>query len=175
MQLNTPPTTAQWLDLETRLFGLPLEELWALTAYDTRVQNIRHALETRFVETGLTITEISRECGMTVSNLNRIMRNLTGRTCYQLLISYRIHRSIKEALEINNSFAEIALHNGFDNSASYSRTVRRVLGWPPSKLIPRGPMFRRELDLPPLADNSRSTRPTSPKRSDLIEEADRIS
>jgi AraC-like DNA-binding protein len=172
--LSTTPTTARWLDLETRLFGLPLEELWALTAYDARVQNIRHTLETRFVEKGLTITEISRECGMTVSNLNRIMRNLTGRTCYQLLISYRIHRSIKEALEINSSFAEIALHNGFDNSASYSRTVRRVLGWPPSKLIPRGPMFRRELDLPPLEDSRRPMKPVSKEHSTLIEEADRI-
>ena len=174
MQLSTSPTAAQWLDLETRLFGLALEELWALTAYDTRVQNIRHALETRFVETGLTITEISRECGMTVSNLNRIMRNLTGRTCYQLLISYRIHRSIKEALEINSSFAEIALHNGFDNSASYSRTVRRVLGWPPSKLIPRGPMFRRELDLPPLEVSGQLMKPASKAHSPRIEKADRI-
>jgi len=174
VQLSTPPTTAQWRDLETRLFGLPLEELWALIAYDTRIHNIRHALETRFVDTGLSITEISRECGMTVSNLNRIMRNLTGRTCYQLLISYRIYRSIKEALEINSSFAEIALHNGFDNSASYSRTVRRVLGWPPSKLIPRGPMFRRELDLPPIEDSRPAMKSASKGHSPIIEEADRI-
>ena len=174
MQLSTSPTVAQWMDLETRLFGLPLEELWTLTAYDARVQNIRHALETRYVETGLTISEISRECGMTVSNLNRIMRNLTGRTCYQLLISYRIHRSIKEALEINCSFAEIALHNGFDNSANYSRTVRRVLGWPPSKLIPRGPMFRRELDLPPLEDGRRPMNSDSNENSDHVEKAERF-
>ncbi|HET9132229.1 MAG TPA: helix-turn-helix transcriptional regulator [Terriglobia bacterium] len=174
MQLSTSSTAAQWMDLETRLFGLPLEELWARTSYDARVQNVRHTMETRYVETGLTITEISRACGMTVSNLNRIMRNLTGRTCYQLLISYRIHRSIKEALEINSSFAEIALHNGFDNSANYSRTVRRVLGWPPSKLIPRGPMFRRELDLPPLEDNRRPIKPASKEQSSHIEDTDRI-
>lgn len=173
MQLSASPTKAQWRDLETRLFGLPLEELWALTAYDTRVQHIRHALETRYAEAGLTITEISRECGMTVSNLNRIMKNLTGRTCYQLLLSYRIHRSIKEALEVNSSFAEIALHNGFDNSASYSRTVRRVLGWPPSKLIPRGPMFRRELDLPPLGDNMRPLKSASERQSGRVEKANR--
>jgi AraC-like DNA-binding protein len=165
---------AQWLDLETRLFGLPLEELWALTAYDPRVQNIRHALESRYAETRLTITEISRECGMTVSNLNRIMRSLTGRTCYQLLISYRIHRSIKEALEINSSFAEIAIHNGFDNSASYSRIVRRVLGWPPSKLIPRGPMFRRELDLPPLEDGKRPVKSASNEHSDHVKKVNRV-
>jgi AraC-like DNA-binding protein len=171
--MSTSPTKAQWRDLETRLFGLPLEELWALTAYDTRVQHIRHTLEARYAEWGLTITEISRECGMTVSNLNRIIRKLTGHTCYQLLLSYRIHRSIKEALEINSSFAEIALHNGFDNSASYSRTVRRALGWPPSKLIPRGPMFRRELDLPPLDDNKRPVKP-SLKKSDGAEKLIRI-
>ena len=173
MQLSTSPTKAQWRDLETRLFGVPLEELWALTAYDTRVQHIRQALETRYVEAGLTITDISRDCGMTVSNLNRIMRNLMGRTCYQLLISYRIHRSIKEALEVNSSFAEIALHNGFDNSASYSRTVRRVLGWPPSKLIPRGPMFRRELDLPPMEDYRRPVKSAS-KESHHVEKTNRI-
>ena len=174
MQLNTSPTPAQWQDLENRLFGLPLEELWTLTAYDTRVQNIRHVLETRYVETRLTITEISRECGMTVSNLNRIMRNLTGRTSYQLLIAYRIYRSIQEALEINSSFAEIALHNGFDNSASYSRTVRRVLGWPPSKLIPRGPMFRRLLDLPPLGDSRQPVKSSAKERSVRDNKADRI-
>ena len=172
MQLSASPTKAQWRDLETRLFGLPLEELWTLMAYDTRVQHIRNVLEARYAEAGLTITEISHECGMTVSNLIRIMRNLTGRTCYQLLTSYRIHRSIKEALEVNSSFAEIALHNGFDNSASYSRTVRRVLGWPPSKLIPRGPMFRRELDLPPLDDNKHVVKPDS-KESNGAENADR--
>jgi AraC-like DNA-binding protein len=172
VQLSTSPTKAQWRDLETRHFGFPLEELWTLMAYDTRVQHIRQVLEARYAEAGLTITEISRECGMTVGNLIRIMRNLTGRTCYQLLISYRIHRSIKEALEVNSSFAEIALHNGFDNSASYSRTVRRVLGWPPSKLIPRGPMFRRELDLPPLVDNKRLVKPTS-KESNGAEKENR--
>jgi AraC-like DNA-binding protein len=111
---------------------------------------------------------------MTVSNLNRIMRNLTGRTCYQLLISYRIHRSIKEALEVNCSFAEIALHNGFDNSASYSRTVRRVLGWPPSKLIPRGPMFRRELDLPPLEEIRRPVKQASKQIANRVEKTNRI-
>src|SRR6185295_6776869 len=74
VHLKTSPTKAQLLDLETRLFGLPLEELWTRTAYDTRVSHIRHALETRYAEPRLTITEISRECGMTVSNLNRIMR-----------------------------------------------------------------------------------------------------
>lgn len=169
MQLKTSPTKTQLLDLETRLFGLPLEELWARAAYDTRVSHIRHALETRYAELRLTITEISQECGMTVSNLNRIMRNLTGRTCYQLLISYRILRSINEALEVNSSFAEIAIHNGFDNSASYSRTVRRVLGWPPSKLIPRGPMFRRELDLPPLDAIKRPVKPDSKKHSSQVE------
>ena len=174
MQLRTSPTKGQLLDLETRLFGTPLEELWALTAYDKRVQHIRHTLEARYAESELTITEISRECGMTVSNLNRIMRNLTGRTCYQLLISYRIHRSIKEALEVNSSFAEIAIHNGFDNSASYSRTVRRVLGWPPSKLIPRGPMFRRELDLPPLEDNKRTVKSATEKMSSRDEKTNRI-
>ena len=173
MKLSASPTKAQLLDLETRLFGLPLEGLWALTAYDTRVQHIRHTFEARYAEAGLTITEISRECGMTVSNLNRIMRNLTGRTCYQLLISYRIHRSIQEALEVNSSFAEIALHNGFDNSASYSRTVRRVLGWPPSKLIPRGPMFRRELDLPPLDDHKRPVKSASEKPTSRVEKTNR--
>jgi AraC-like DNA-binding protein len=139
-------------------------------AYDTRVQHIRQVLEARYAEAGLTITEISRECGMTVSNLNRIIRKLTGRTCYQLLISYRIHRSIQEALAVNSSFAEIALHNGFDNSASYSRTVRRVLGWPPSKLIPRGPMFRRELDLPPLE----SSKPAMTQASGNTDRAERL-
>jgi AraC-like DNA-binding protein len=173
VQLSTSPSKAQWLDLETRLFGLSLEELWALTTYDTRIQQIRQALEARYAEAGLTVTQISRECGMTVSNLNRIMRNLTRRTCYQLLISYRIYRSINEALEVNSSFAEIALHNGFDNSASYSRTVRRVLGWPPSKLIPRGPMFRRELDLPPLEDNKRPMKSASEERSTRVEKANR--
>jgi AraC-like DNA-binding protein len=173
-QLSTSPTKAQWQDLETRLFGLPLEELWALTAYDARVQHVRHTLEARYAEAGLAITEISRECGMTVSNLNRIIRKLTGRTCYQLLISYRIHRSIAEALAVNSSFAEIALHNGFDNSASYSRTMRRVLGWPPSKLIPRGPMFRRELDLPPLESSKPVMKPTS-ENPERTEELNRIS
>jgi AraC-like DNA-binding protein len=171
VQQNDSPITSQLLDLETRLFGLPLEELWALTAYDARVQHIRQVLEARYAEPQLSITDISHDCGMTVSNLNRLMRNLTGRTSYQLLISYRIHRSIIEALEVNSSFAEIAIHNGFDNSASYSRTVRRVLGWPPSKLIPRGPGFRRELDLPPLEDNSRPSN-QAPKDVKKWEETD---
>jgi AraC-like DNA-binding protein len=174
VQLSTSPSKAQWLDLETRLFGLSLEELWALTTYDTRIQQIRQALEARYAEAGLTVTQISRECGMTVSNLNRIMRNLTRRTCYQLLISYRIYRSINEALEVNSSFAEIALHNGFDNSASYSRTVRRVLGWPPSKLIPRGPMFRRELDLPPLEEIRRPVKQASKQIANRVEKTNRI-
>lgn len=161
MQGSTYPTEPQLLDLETRLFGLPLEELWTLTAYDARIQRIRQVLENRYAEPGLSIKDISGDCGMTVSNFNRIMAILTGRTGYQLLISYRIHRSIQEALEINSSFAEIALHNGFDNSASYSRTVRRVFGWPPSKLIPRGPGFRRELNLPPLAEKKRAAKPAA--------------
>jgi AraC-like DNA-binding protein len=148
---------SQLLELETRLFGVPLEKLWILTAYDPRVHRIRKVFENRYAEHKLSITDISADCGMTVSNLNRIMVQLTGRTTYQLLISYRLLQSILEALRVNISFADIARHNGFDNSASYSRTVRRVLGWPPSKLIPRGAEFRRELKLPPLEPRERSS------------------
>lgn len=172
MQVNSSPYESQLLDLETRLFGLPLEELWNLTAYDARVHRIRQVLEDRYAELGLSITDIARDCGMTVSNFNRIMGSLTGRTGYQLLISFRIHRSIIEALEFNSSFAEIAVHNGFDNSASYSRTVSRVMGWPPSKLIRRGAGFRRELNLPALGDKERAAKPAA-KAVERLENADR--
>jgi len=152
---------SQLLELETRLFGVPLEKLWILTAYDPRVHRIRKVFESRYTEHKLSITDISADCGMTVSNLNRMMVQLTGRTTYQLLISFRILQSIHEALRVNSSFADIARHNGFDNSASYSRTVRRVLGWPPSKLIPRGAEFRRELNLPSLEQRERSSKPAT--------------
>jgi AraC-like DNA-binding protein len=173
VQVNNSPFKSQLLDLETRLFGLPLEELWNLTAYDTRVHRMRQVLEDRYAEAGLSILDIARDCGMTVSNLNRIMGSLTGRTGYQLLISFRIHRSIIEALEINSSFAEIAVHNGFDNSASYSRTVRRVLGCSPSKLIRRGAGFRRELNMHALGDKERSVKSSS-KAVNRLEKADLI-
>lgn len=161
MQGNNSPDRSQLSDLEMRLFGLPLEDLWNLTVYDTRVHRIRQVFENRYAEPALSVSDIGRDCGMTVSSLNRIMRSLTGRTGYQLLISFRIHRSIAEALEINSSFAEIAVHNGFDNSASYSRTVRRVLGWPPSRLIRRGTGFRRELSLPAPAERDRAPKPAA--------------
>jgi len=173
VQVNNSSASSQLVELELRLFGLPLEELWTVTAYDTRVHRIRQVFEKRYSEPGLSVSDISRDCGMTVSNLNRIMGSLTGRTGYQLLISFRIHCSIKEALEINSSFAEIAVHNGFDNSASYSRTVRRVLGWPPSKLIRRGAGFRRELNLPPLSEKDRAAK-TAAKAAERLENADLV-
>lgn len=171
MQVNNSQANSQLIDLEIRLFGLPLEELWNRTAYDTRIHRIRRVFETRYAEPALSVSDISHDCGMTVSNLNRIMGSLTGRTGYQLLICFRILRSIIEALEYNSRFAEIAVHNGFDNSASYSRTVRRVLGCPPSKLIRRGDGFRRELYLPAIAEKEHAAKHAA-KAVERLQKAD---
>ena len=125
-------------ELENLLFGSTLDLLKAQLDYDKRLGALWSAIESNYCEIEFDLTKASKACGMSRNNLNSMLKRATGKhTFYELLTAYRIYRSCIAAVSSNETFTEIALSCGFDNSSSYSRAAKRYLKMPPSSFLPR--------------------------------------
>src|SRR5262245_37666682 len=142
-------------ELEERLFGSTLYCFKQKIEYDGRLRKMWDIMETRFSDPSLDLNTLSRECGMSKSNINFLLKSLTGLTFYRILTGYRVYRSIQSLQASNSTFTEVALATGFSDSSTYSRTVKRVLNVAPRVLLPRKSDYRRQLQLPqtPQATN----------------------
>ena len=150
MERDVSDSENRKLQLERRLFGTTLEAMQARLRYDDRLAKMWHMLEQRYAETDIDLETISNDIGMSKNNLNRLLGELTGLTMGKLLTAYRVYRSLCTGLEKNVTFTQLAFDHGFDNSSSYSRTVRRLLLGSPSRVLRRGSSYTREIELPSL-------------------------
>lgn len=135
--------------LEIILFGTTLLILRDRLEYDQRLGTLWKAIEAGFSDTDFHLEVASKACGMSKNNLNNLLRKVTGKhTFYSLLTAYRIYQSCLAALASNESFTQIALACGFDNSSSFSRAAKRLLKVPPTEFLPRNGYHRRYIRVP---------------------------
>jgi AraC-like DNA-binding protein len=132
--------------IELALFGSKIVDLRAKLCYDKRLERLWNAFESSYSDHEFDLGKSCQECGMSKTNLNSLLKRLSGgHTCYELLTAYRIYRSVLAALATNDSFSEIAAACGFDSVANYSRTFNRLLGAAPSTVLTRGKDYRRRV------------------------------
>lgn len=87
------------------------------------------------LNTSLTLTEMARVVGISVSHLSTLFRQTTGTSLHQYVIHQRVERAKGFLLEGQISISDVALEVGFANQSHLSRSMRRVLGVSPGALI----------------------------------------
>lgn len=84
------------------------------------------------LNSGLSITKLARECGLSRCHFSRAFHGSTGMSPHQWLTCQRLHRA-EELLLGTGSVAEVAQDCGFADQAHFSRVFARHFGVPPSQ------------------------------------------
>lgn len=124
-------------ELEQTLFLRPLADLIARLSYDRRLERAWQLVERDYADSSLTLSEVATASGVNKNHLNVLFRKNTGLTFHQLLIRYRLARSLNMMQAKNYSILELALESGFGSINSFERNFRAVMGSPPRE-------FRRQ-------------------------------
>ncbi len=109
----------QRMDLRFRL-GIANEKL--LAALKAMEANI---------EEPLSRNELANRAGMSLRQLERLVRNQLGRGIHEHYLALRLGRSRQLLRETSLSVSEVAASTGFNSSSQFSRAYRRAFGSPP--------------------------------------------
>lgn len=79
----------------------------------------------------LTLSEVARHCGVSVSSLSHRFKMETGSTVFECLLRIRAEQSVA-LLNTGKTLKEIAAVTGFSDEFYYSRVFKRIFGCSPS-------------------------------------------
>jgi AraC family transcriptional regulator len=79
------------------------------------------------------LSEIARECGLSVSHFARSFKISFGVSTHQWLIQHRIEHAKHLMSRTDLSLMEIALHSGFGDQAAFTRTFHHLAGVSPGR------------------------------------------
>ncbi len=104
-----------------------------LTKEALSVANIEKALEYIYsnYEKKITIEDVATMCGYSKTNFCRIFKNITNETFHNVLNNHRIKISCTLLKESDSSIEDIALQVGFNESKSFCRVFKSVIGVSP--------------------------------------------
>lgn len=87
----------------------------------------------------VTLEDLARVAGVSVSHFTRVFRASTGRSPHQYVLHERLDRARRALLSTGAPIAQIAEASGFADQSHLTRTMRRHLGLTPSELRSRRP------------------------------------
>jgi AraC family transcriptional regulator len=79
------------------------------------------------------LSEMARECGLSVSHFTRAFRKSFGMSPYRWLLERRLHRAKALLVASDISIAEIAIRSGFSDQAAFTRAFARIVGDSPGR------------------------------------------
>jgi AraC family transcriptional regulator len=79
------------------------------------------------------LSEIARECGLSVSHFARSFKISFGTSTHQWLIQHRIDHAKQLISQTSISLIDIAILSGFNDQAAFTRTFHKVVGVSPGK------------------------------------------
>jgi AraC-like DNA-binding protein len=79
------------------------------------------------------LSEIARECGLSVSHFARSFKTSFGISAHQWLIQHRIDRARQLMSQTSMSLIEIAIQSGFNDQAAFTRTFHQLVGVSPGR------------------------------------------
>jgi len=79
------------------------------------------------------LSDIARECGLSVSHFARSFRTSFGASTHQWLIQHRIDHAKQLLTHTNMSLVDIATQSGFNDQASFTRTFHQLVGVSPGR------------------------------------------
>jgi AraC-like DNA-binding protein len=79
------------------------------------------------------LSEVARECGLSVSHFARSFKISFGVSTHQWLIQYRIDRAVQLMSQTSTSLSDIAIQSGFNDQAAFTRTFHQLVGVSPGQ------------------------------------------
>src|SRR3984893_18824908 len=96
------------------------------------------------------LSDVARECGLSVSHFARSFKTSFGISTHQWLIQHRIEHTKELMAQTAMSLIEIAVQSGFNDQAAFTRTFHQLIGVSPGR-------WRRQF----VTRHSRAERPIS--------------
>jgi AraC family transcriptional regulator len=81
----------------------------------------------------LRLSEIARECGLSVSHFARSFKTSFGISTHQWLIQHRIDHAKQLMSQTSMSLIEIAIQSGFNDQAAFTRAFHQLVGVSPGR------------------------------------------
>lgn len=108
------------------------EEILVLSRDSALIEKLLRVVEANMDNEIFSVEMLSREAGMSPSQLHRKLKAIIGQTATQFIRSARMHRA-KELLERNaGNIADIAYMVGYSDPGYFSKTFREFFGHSPS-------------------------------------------
>ena len=79
------------------------------------------------------LSELARECGLSVSHFTRAFRKSFGMSPYRWLLERRIDQAKVLLVTGDLPMANIAMQSGFSDQAAFTRAFRRIVGDSPGR------------------------------------------
>ncbi len=79
------------------------------------------------------LTDVARECSLSVSHFARSFKATFGMAPHRWLIGRRIERAKELLRQTTTPIADIAIQSGFGDQAAFTRTFRQVMGISPGR------------------------------------------
>jgi AraC-like DNA-binding protein len=79
------------------------------------------------------LSEVARECGLSVSHFARSFKTSFGTSTHQWLMQHRIDRAKQLMSQTNMSLIDIAIQSGFNDQAAFTRTFHQLVGVSPGR------------------------------------------
>jgi AraC family transcriptional regulator len=79
------------------------------------------------------LSELARECGLSVSHFTRAFRKSFGMSPYRWLLERRIDHAKVLLVTGDLPIANIAMQSGFSDQAAFTRVFGRIVGNSPSR------------------------------------------
>lgn len=79
------------------------------------------------------LSDMARECGLSVSHFTRAFRTTFGRSPFRWLLERRIDRAKALLVSSDLPIADIALRSGFSDQAAFTRAFGRIVGDSPGR------------------------------------------
>jgi len=108
-----------------------------VTSIDEKfLSSLIEAIEEGIPDSNFSINSLESDMGMSHSNFYRKVKNLTGQSGQELLLSMRLKRARQIILEKKGlRVAEVAYMVGFTNAKYFSKCFKETFGCPPSELM----------------------------------------
>ena len=79
------------------------------------------------------LSDMARECGLSVSHFTRAFRKSFGKSPYRWLLERRIDRSKTLLVTTDLPIADIAIRSGFSDQTAFTRAFGRIVGDSPGR------------------------------------------
>mgnify|MGYP000271941941 CR=1 FL=1 len=102
------------------------------------VGKMQQYINTHYDE-GITLEDLSRAAGYSKYHAERIFKELTGKTPFEVIRALRLTKAAKTLRDFDNKVIDVAFENGFDSHDGFTRAFARQFDITPQKYSRESP------------------------------------